>query len=582
MKKIRILVFALLFIFCFCSCEKGDTHDGNVISDKSKNTEQEEVVDLTVQDNSKEDKEDESDDTEDKSVSIEESEKFLYAKPYLADGKYAKGEILYLSSMVSDALKAVTGQTKCIVLCDGVEVIPEDFFSELENIERFVLPDSITIIGEAAFKKCSALEQINFPKKLRVIDEWAFLSCESLKSIVLPDGITEIAYNAFMDCYSIEEIHISAGVSQLGTYTYNEKPALKRITVDDQNKHYSVDENGVLFNKEKTKLIVFPAKSELEEYVIPSGVTEIEQCAFYYCHNLKKLVLSDVSFEDCWEMDYFAYMDSIEELHLSKNEKSFINGFFFEGGSEIAESLKKVTVDDDHVYLTVDEHGVLFNKEKTILMLCPPSSGLVSYTIPEGVEDIYEGAFSNCKTLESIVIPDSVTTIPDYAFDYCTSLKNVEFPGNLTMIHSYAFRGCTELENLILPDSVTGIADCAFAGCTGLKTARLSKQMDTIADRAFAGCTELKEIIFGKELETIGWNAFSGCTSLTTLELPDWLSYIGGYAFSECTSLKEIAVPHSVENVLSGTFEGCTALEKVEWNGKMYIVDKNGNLIENT
>ena len=56
MKKIQILVFALLFIFCFCSCEKGDTPDSNVISDKSKNTEQEEVVDLTVQDNSKEDK----------------------------------------------------------------------------------------------------------------------------------------------------------------------------------------------------------------------------------------------------------------------------------------------------------------------------------------------------------------------------------------------------------------------------------------------------------------------------------------------------------------------------------------------
>ena len=39
-------------------------------------------------------------------------------------------------------------------------------------------------------------------------------------------------------------------------------------------------------------------------------------------------------------------------------------------------------------------------------------------TLPEGLTNIWEGAFSGTK-LKSIMIPDTVTSIGDYAFSRC-------------------------------------------------------------------------------------------------------------------------------------------------------------------
>lgn len=39
--------------------------------------------------------------------------------------------------------------------------------------------------------------------------------------------------------------------------------------------------------------------------------------------------------------------------------------------------------------------------------------------------EIGNGAFYDCKSLESVVIPGSVTTIGEYAFEGCDNLKEI-------------------------------------------------------------------------------------------------------------------------------------------------------------
>ena len=57
----------------------------------------------------------------------------------------------------------------------------------------------------------------------------------------------------------------------------------KKIIVSDYNPGYSSDERGVLFNKDKTQIIRYPALCEEEAYEIPTTVTEFVGRPFQHC-----------------------------------------------------------------------------------------------------------------------------------------------------------------------------------------------------------------------------------------------------------------------------------------------------------
>jgi len=86
-------------------------------------------------------------------------------------------------------------------------------------------------------------------------------------------------------------------------------------------------------------------------------------------------------------------------------------------------SLGAITVDAlNSVYSSED--GVLFNKSQTLLIQCPGGKA-GSYTIPNSVTNIEDGAFFSCTSLASVTIPNSVTSIGNEAFHYCTSLSAI-------------------------------------------------------------------------------------------------------------------------------------------------------------
>jgi hypothetical protein len=93
-------------------------------------------------------------------------------------------------------------------------------------------------------------------------------------------------------------------------------------------------------------------------------------------------------------------------------------------------------------------------------------TSITSFTIPNNVTTIGDGAFNSCTSLTSVTIPASVTSIGDYAFSGCSGLTSVTIPINVTSIGSYVFYSCTNLSNLncyvtktILDDSVMGLDD---------------------------------------------------------------------------------------------------------------------------
>lgn len=116
--------------------------------------------------------------------------------------------------------------------------------------------------------------------------------------------------------------------------------------------------------------------------------------------------------------------------------------------------------------------GVLFDKDRTTLIRCPPGKK-GSYAVPAGVTHIEGYAFSDCTGLTEVTIADSVTSIGECAFCNCAGLLS-----------------------LTIPDSVTRIERLAFANCTGLIRATIGNSVVSLGNRIFDACSELRVVCF--------------------------------------------------------------------------------------
>jgi hypothetical protein len=134
-------------------------------------------------------------------------------------------------------------------------------FYRCSKLSSIKLPDTITEIGEGAFDGCP-LRSITLPKSLERIEHDAFSCCEKLTSVIIPDAVTNISCFAFSWCHNLQAF----------------------VTSPKNTAYCTVD--GVLFSKDKTRLIIYP-KGKLENsYIIPGSVTTIGDGAFMGCQKL--------------------------------------------------------------------------------------------------------------------------------------------------------------------------------------------------------------------------------------------------------------------------------------------------------
>lgn len=182
---------------------------------------------------------------------------------------------------------AETSKLTDVSVADGVERIkPLAFYRS--GITSMVLPDTVVSIGERAFAECKALASINIPASLETINDKTFYKCESLQSIVFPESLYEIRGMAFSQS-GLTSIHIPA---TLEYFDYNALPTtLRSITVAEDHPCY-MDIDGVMFNKEGTTLVRYPA-GRVGVYTVPEGVTTIGTRAFYDATGLSMVTLSD-------------------------------------------------------------------------------------------------------------------------------------------------------------------------------------------------------------------------------------------------------------------------------------------------
>ena len=117
--------------------------------------------------------------------------------------------------------------------------------------------------------------------------------------------------------------------------------------------------------------------------------------------------------------DAFWKCTNLVSITIGKDVATIGDTIFYE-----CSNLTSIIVDENNEYYSNDEYGVLFNKDKTILIQYPVGNTRVSYTIPESTKTIGEDAFYKCESLISVIIPEGVASIGDYAFYWCSITSN--------------------------------------------------------------------------------------------------------------------------------------------------------------
>jgi len=339
-----------------------------------------------------------------------------------------------------------------IVIPTSVTSIGDRAFWGCRSLSDIVIPSSVTSIGDCAFGYCSSLKYISIPKSVICLNANPFadwdgkLKClspnfiyeddvllnkdkskiisfrnQSIRSYIIPSSVTSIGDSAFYRCISLSEIVIPSSVTSIGNWAFSSCDSLKYISIpksviclngnpfakwDGKLKCLSpnfVYEDGILFNKDKSRIISF-RNQNIKSYVIPSSVTSIGDGAFFRCHSLSEIVIpssvasiGDSAFKNCF---------SLSEIVIPSSVTSIGDSAFFCCGS------------------------------------------LSEIVIPSSVTSIGDSAFFWCFSLSEIVIPSSVTSIGDWAFLGCDSLSEIVIPSSVTSIGDWAFYDCKFPDNL--------------------------------------------------------------------------------------------------------------------------------------
>ena len=172
-----------------------------------------------------------------------------------------------------------------IEMSNGVTSIGYHAFCDCSSLTNIEIPNSVTSIGDSAFLRCNRLTNIKIPSNVTSIGSGAFSGCDSLIDIEISNGVASINSYAFRDCNSLTSIEIPSSITSIGAGAFYGCGSLAKIVVSEDNQNYSSDEQGVLFNKNKTTLICCPG-GFTDTYRIPSSVTSIGFLSFAECSNL--------------------------------------------------------------------------------------------------------------------------------------------------------------------------------------------------------------------------------------------------------------------------------------------------------
>jgi hypothetical protein len=264
-----------------------------------------------------------------------------------------------------------------IVIPSKTVEIGDYAFYGLHSLNNIPLSSTLTTIGNHSFEGCTSL--LNLPTLqalLTEIGDYAFKNCGFNSDITIPATVTKIGIGAFEKCYNLKNVNIQAPLTTLERNMFMECKTLIQITLPQTLT--SIGDS------------CFVRCFDLAYFVLPQTVVSIGKAAFWECNAIHNFSIPN-------------NLSSIGDAAFR-----YFNAYF--------------NVTDENQYFSSSQ-GVLFNKEKTLLIRGYGSASQQRYDIPNTVEKIGDYAFDDYNFIFKFKIPQSVTQIGKNAFSHSMILE---------------------------------------------------------------------------------------------------------------------------------------------------------------
>ena len=416
------------------------------------------------------------------------------------------------------------------------------------SVSFYTLVDSAeTLIDTVSFDYDYALQTSDFPTPPSV-EGYTFSGWH-------PGGV-----NVYYAQYSLDEYDITFKYREYknGKYTDSTKTLVveyssKNSTINEiaNAKAPTISENNdyqfmywyVERNGEKVK-IDFP-------YQMPDGMYEMTFNAYYIDMNKgNEEIKYKTNAQGCSVVSYTGTdtIVIIPKIKVINGEKLKVTDVI--DGAFKSAQVDKFVVSSDNEYFAVDEYGVLYSKDYSILYAYPANSANIEYTIKPQVTEINAFAFLNAKNLSTVNFNSNLLTIGDNAFNGCDNLTSIVISENVTYIGESCFKS---------PNNAGKLVSVTFAGTN----------INEIADEAFYGQKELIRFDIPESLSTLGDGVFYGCLNLETVTAKNNLYFMveNGILYSKDQSTlylypsnykgatnPKITLPFTVSTILKGAF----------------------------
>lgn len=349
-------------------------------------------------------------------------------------------------------------------------------------------PESVTAVGQRAFEKCNAYKSVVIPQTLKTVSGNSiytiyspFYNCTGIEDIYIEEGIEEILPNLFYGVIGqgagSVNYHIPDSVTTIGKSAFASQTNLTG---------FELGENSGLTTIES---YAFEGCSALKFVYLPNSVTTMGSHVFKDCKALETIILPDsvtkigeYAFDGCKALKSIRLPDA-----LTKMERGFCRN---------NTKLEEVILGENTKLASIGENA--FEK----------CTSLSSFTFPATLQTIWHSAFTGCTALTEVVIPVSVTHIYNSAFNGCTSLQKIEFEVNNYYTHKQelgegVFGNCTSLNTIKFGNKIQAIPNKAFSGCTALEELEIPYGVTSIGSNAFYNCHELKCLFIPSSVTTI-------------------------------------------------------------------------------
>ncbi|GHT72892.1 hypothetical protein AGMMS50262_02920 [Bacteroidia bacterium] len=465
-----------------------------------------------------------------------------------------------VTSIGNNAFSSCSNLTS-IELSSSLTSIESQTFNYCENLKSINIPSSVTAIKRAAFNVCTSLESVTIPNSVEIIEGYAFGNCFALTSVIIPESVKTIEIYAFSDCTDLTSVTFSNGLVGLGygafwgclkltaislpgslqmieNYAFNSCTDLKNVTVSWNN---PLEVSSTIFNE---------IDLSIGTLIVPKGTKALYEAApvwqdFGTIEEANQV--SDFEIDENGVLIGYhgaggdiVIPDEVSEIALNAFSTNGYNvtsitlpaglvkideneiGYSYSAINFYCANLQSVIVVDDNPAFS-SSGGVLYNKDKTKLILYPTKKEDIAFVIPSSVTTIGNTAFYEGVNLTSLTIPNSVTHIGDYAFRRCMYLTLIDIPNSVVELGEYAFYSCVSMTSITLPNSIT-----------------------EIKEGTFRNCQELTSILIPNSVTKIGQGAFEACVKLTSIVIPNSVTTIGKMAFRQCYNLKNVEVQWAI------------------------------------